>query len=181
MHSGYHARELIDPSGCGLEGASTVSSESLLLSLRSPKMVERRIVQQAAHCVLLVSSEKGGVSVEDLAHSSDPCCLNEARPELFPHVLDGIYSNGVNAEGRDKVLDPGVHQTDHLRVLGVQISHVVREPAWASVRYQNSNPHCSDCTWLSQSSGMQKGWKCSSDVKGPYQLPGEKAPGSAPR
>lgn len=85
-----------------------VCNQSWKRAISSPEVVEGRVVQETAHCVQLISPEEGGIPMQYFAHGGNTCSLNKAGPELLPHVLNGIHSDGVDTEGRNEVLDPGV-------------------------------------------------------------------------
>lgn len=63
------------------------------------------------------------------AHGGNARGVDETGPKVLADVLDGVYSDSIDSKGRNKVADPRLQRENDIRVLGVDIGHVVVEPA----------------------------------------------------
>lgn len=68
-------------------------------------------------------------AVVDLAQSRDPGRADKVRPEVLAHMLDRVDPDCVDVELAYEVAHPPMQKGDDLGQLGVQVRHVVGEPA----------------------------------------------------
>lgn len=76
--------------------------------------------------------------MQDFPNNSHSSCFYEPRPEVFPDMLDSIDSESIDVICLHQVVDPAVQRIDHMRVLGIEIRHTFRKPAFLSAEFHIS-------------------------------------------
>lgn len=84
--------------------------------------------RQDLQCQHLTNRE-GFTSMENLANSCDARRANESWPEVFAHMLDRIDTNSIDAKVAHQVGNPLLQNVNDDGGLGVEVSHMVCEPA----------------------------------------------------